>query len=220
MSLSQRYHTKRLKLMCDQLHQTYLDKIPLDNYLYSFQITLNDEKNAGHFRRENNIGVKISIISVFNSKTKVKDFESMFYKESKTFLGSTFLRGWIDMLIGSNYETYHSGPIVLDNSQGNIVMINISVPKKNLEIQSMTIRSILEVNSILYYLLKLMPVIVILISFTISLNISIFMAFLIAIVMVKCLQKDSKLKDEDSNPSAITPTAESARLPQNYYDID
>lgn len=212
--------------MCDQLHQTYIDKMSLENYMYSMQITMTDEKNNPLLKRENNIAVNVSIVSIFETKTKVKDFESIFYRVPNTFLGSTYIKSWIDLFIGNNVDVYHSGPIVLDNSGGSLVLIQVTVPKKKLEINSMTIRSTLDVNFIMYYLVRLMPLLILSIAFVVSINATVFSSLIVAIMIVRCLQKGEKEKDEGSQPAQAqpippAPTAESARLVHQYYqDLD
>lgn len=126
------------------------------------------------------------------------------------------------MILGSHSDSYHSGPIILDNSQGSMVMIHVSVPNPKLELKSMTIQSSLEMGVIMYSLLRLLPVIILLVSFTVSLNITIFAAFFVAIILIRCLSRESpaKLKDEDQERQPISASAGVPRIAPGYYDLD
>lgn len=201
-----------------------MDKQRLDNFLYSFQISLVDDKRSSRYRPGSTLSVQISVVSSFKGKTRVKNFNSIFYKEPGALLGSRFLYNWLNYFWRDFTEKYHSGPIVLDNTRANLVMLHLSIPKYRLEIKSVAVKSVLDIHSVIYYFMKLLPLIIISIALFIALNITILLSVVLLVVFVRFFQSGShgveKVKDVEESEGV--PTADSAvsRRYGEYYDID
>lgn len=219
-----RNQARVLKKFCNRLQQTYMDKLHLDSFLYSFQVSLVDDKRSTRYRPASRLTVEVSVVSTFKGKTRVKNFNSIFYREPSTLLGSRFLHNWLNYFWRDYNDRYHSGEIILDNSHSNLVMLHLSIPRYRLEIKSVSIKSNLDLNTFVYYFMKMLPILILVASVFLAFNVSIFSSVFLLVLIVKCFQggfssdAEDKLKDEGE----LKPTADSAVSARRnqYYDID
>jgi hypothetical protein len=219
---SQNIQSKLLKGLCTNLQQTYMDKLHLDNFMYSFQVSLIDDKRSTRYRPTSRLSVQISVVSTFKGKTRVKNFDSIFYREPTTLLGSRFLHNWLNYFWRDYTDKYHSGQIVLDNSRSNLVMLHLSIPRYRLEIKSVTVVSSLDLNAFVYYFMKLLPIVILGSSIFVAFNVSVMASVLLVALIAKCFQSGylglAKIKDEgEDKPSAGSAVASRGG---QYWDID
>lgn len=212
---------KVLKHLCHELQQTYIDKMHLDGYLYSFKVALVDDKRSSRYMPASKLSVRVAVVSSTKGKTKVKNFNSIFYRDHKTFLGS-----WVDYFWKDYTDKYHSGPIILDNTHSNLVMIYLSIPRARLEIKSVSVENSLELHFLMYYFIKFLPISIFIVAFFASINFTLFSSLFLIIIILKLLQGNlfggSKEKDEGTGvvvPTAASPVSTSQREAE-YLDID
>lgn len=234
--LSPKSHALALQNFCKDMKDSYFDKMALENYVYSLRITLiNELKQIYGEQGHSRLNVIVSLVFLQNGRTRVKKFNSIFYHEKRTLLWSTRLQSWAEWIVPSFFsDVFHSGNIVVDNSKNNLLMIFISIPKKSLEIKQMKVETTLDLNGWTYYIIKLLPILVLVISTFVAIGISLIMGLLFSILLVKCMQKGNfniypsdystpgLLETDQASVPLTAPKLEdqSKRRQQAYEDID
>ena len=194
---------RRLRSFCKDIKTTYMDTLTLTQAHHTFTLQMSDNKDL-MIDDSNNLGVSLTVAYLINGKTKLKKFDSIFYKKRRSFLGSQTLQKVVEWWYGWYTDTYISGEITLDNQSDNLLYISIDILQAN--ISSLQVHTQLSTNFFIYYAILLMPVICIIVTVVTSSNITCILTVCILYVIIKILRfnflaEEPPACEESAHPS-------------------
>lgn len=174
-----------LNKLCSNLKNSYFDVMSLDKYRYSLKVSLLDENSNERALSyaEENLNVIVTIAYLYhNDKTRVKQFNSLLYSESKKLTSWSIVNYFLEFVYTPQEgSVFNSGQISLDNSRNDQLLLDIRIPKRaSFSITELKLVQTIQVSLYVYMLIKIIPVLII--SF--SMLLSMFMTTSLVVVGV------------------------------------